>query len=532
MRLGRAPKSLTGNDRVACRLAAALLAVAFAALYAASSRGVFLYGDDILMFQVTEAIAERGEVGVTSPARRGDVARSIRGADGGRYAKYGIGQSLVAVPFFLASRPLFDRWGLTETIDDFGNLRTGSAIFGTGLTNAATGGATVAVTFLLAAEIGLPIVAAFATALALGLGTLLPHYASTFLSEPLSALCLAVAFLGVVKAGKEARTRESPVRLRGWLALSGVASGLAVATKIAQLVVVAPLAVWVLVVALREARRRAVAGDLLCWGLPFLGWIAAVGAYNRSRFGSFLETGYRGEASNFSTPLLEGLGGLLVSPAKGILWYCPLLLLSLFGARAFFRRQPALALTVAASSLLHLVLMAKYYYWYAGDVWGTRFLIPLLPLWLLPAGESLARWRIAGPAAKAAIAILVSASLAIAAASVLVPFDGYPERQQVGPGHRLENAWSLERSPLVHHLNRLPRATAISLGKLYGREPFAAPRAKPEWATTPDFAFSRYGSHALVEWTRGMLGVWAIALAAAALGARRAQKALLSRPPQ
>ena len=179
---------------------ALLLGLAFSALYAGTSRGVFVFGDDILMYQVTAAIWERGEVAVTSQASPTDIANAALGRDGRRFAKYGIGPSLAALPFFGASHRLFDRLELPETADSFGNLRTGPTIFGTGLANAAIGGATVAVTFLLAVELGYPLLAALLTAFCLGSATLLAHYSSTFLSEPLSALCLAVAVLGLLKA--------------------------------------------------------------------------------------------------------------------------------------------------------------------------------------------------------------------------------------------------------------------------------------------------------------------------------------------
>jgi xanthine dehydrogenase iron-sulfur cluster and FAD-binding subunit A len=43
---------------VPARRAAALLALAFAAIYAATTRGQFVFGDDILVFQVSEAILD------------------------------------------------------------------------------------------------------------------------------------------------------------------------------------------------------------------------------------------------------------------------------------------------------------------------------------------------------------------------------------------------------------------------------------------------------------------------------------------
>jgi len=76
-----------------------LVGLAFSAFYAGTSRGVFIFGDDILMYQVTQAIWDRGEVAVSSPAESGDVARSIPGRDRKRFAKSGLAPSLVALPF-------------------------------------------------------------------------------------------------------------------------------------------------------------------------------------------------------------------------------------------------------------------------------------------------------------------------------------------------------------------------------------------------------------------------------------------------
>ncbi len=278
---------------------AMLVGLAFAAFYAGTSRGVFVFGDDILMYQVTAAIWERGEVAVTSESSRRDIAHAVRGSDGRRYAKYGLGPSLVALPFYGASHRLFDRCELLQTADGFGNLRTGATVFGTGLANAAIGGATVAGTFLLAVELGYPLLVALATAFCLGAATLLPHYASTFLSEPLSALCLAVGVLGLLKA-KGKGSVKGVVAERGWLATSGFAAGLVVATKVAHVVVVWPLLAWAAVLGWRRARLRGVVVHTLYWSSFFSVWLAAIAAYNWSRFGSVFATCYGRDAVNFA----------------------------------------------------------------------------------------------------------------------------------------------------------------------------------------------------------------------------------------
>ena len=122
-----------------------------------------------------------------------------RAVEGRRFAKYGIGPSLVALPFYGASHRLFDRFELPETADSFGNLRTGPTIFGTGLANAVIGGATVAVTFLLAVELGFPLLVALATAVCLGADD-----AAGALRQHLSVR----APVGALPRGRRARTPQ------------------------------------------------------------------------------------------------------------------------------------------------------------------------------------------------------------------------------------------------------------------------------------------------------------------------------------
>jgi len=154
---------------------------------------------------------------------------------------------------------------------------------------------------------------------------------------------------------------------------------------------------WLLWLAWNWGRRSWRAGLLACivWGAPVALWLAGIGAYNHVRFGSVLESGYGDEASEFTEPFLTGLTGLLVSPGKGVLWYSPPLLLALAGSWLFARRRPDLALVITGMLAATLALYTRYYIWDGGGVWGSRFLLPLLPLLLLPAAEVIERlWHV------------------------------------------------------------------------------------------------------------------------------------------
>ncbi len=504
---------------------------------------MFVYGDDVLMFQVARSLSERGSLEVTSPDDRGAVARSIPGRDGRRYAKYGPGLSLVAVPFVrLGESGAIRALELPETVDEAGNARAGGSVFAAGLVNAAVAGALAAALFLLALELGYGARPALATALLASLASPIPHYAAGFLSEPLSALCLALGVLALARSEKLHREEGEGGRAVGWGSgplVGGFATGLALLTRPLHLLFILPLGAGMLSSALRAPRSRR-ASTLLLWAFPVAVATLGFGFANLSRFGSVLETGYGAEASSFGTPLVEGLTGQLLSPGKGLLWFCPAALLGLAGFRGLWRRSPRVSATLLSGSLLLLLTTSKYYQWHGGGCWGPRFLVPLLPLWLLPAAELLSRWGSLGGARRALVVALVALSLAVAAVPILVPFDRHAVDVNVEPERFAASVWSWRASPLFLAAAEAPAAVGQTLRKLAGAAPLEATHLEPTRLHAPDAAFVRYGSHALLQVTRGAMVLAALALGLAILvvwGAERRPpqaggKAFSSMPPQ
>lgn len=486
---------------------ALLVLVGVALIYGATSRGVLLYGDDTLMFQVTRSIVEDGDFSVTSPTYAevaadpslnagGFTASAMPGEDGDRYAKYGIGQSLVAIPAYVAAEYLIAHLlALGIVVDPYGNQLTGTLVFGTGLANALIGAATVALLFLLVVELGYRQRTALVLAGLLAFGTLLPHYAASFLSEPLAALCLTLVVYGLVRA----RGAGLPP---GWLAVSGFAAGLALATKLALGVALLAPGLWLLWMVWDRYRLSLadVVRPLFAWGGPVAFWLAGVGAYNWLRFGSPLDSGYGAEASAYTTALRTGLEGLVLSPGKGLFWYDPPLLLALIGAVWFGRRHPGLALVVLGMLAGMLLLYGRYYVWWGGGVWGPRFLVPLLPLALLPAAEVVERawagrrWAVASVAAAGVLGLIVTAL------PLVVPFDSYVIAYTSSPERLHDAIWNLADSPIV-----------VSAGDVLDAD------------VTLDIAAMRYGDGRLVvaSLLAGLLGL--ALLAVAALRVRRAE---------
>jgi hypothetical protein len=78
-------------------------------------------------------------------------------------------------------------------------------------------------------------------------------------------------------------------------------------------------------------RSSTFAIPVVAMGLLSLWW-------NWARFGNIWDTGYV-ETETFSADWFFGLFGLTVGPARGVLWYNPILVLAIPGALWFWRRQ-------------------------------------------------------------------------------------------------------------------------------------------------------------------------------------------------
>ncbi|HSU41853.1 MAG TPA: hypothetical protein VLJ38_19875, partial [Polyangiaceae bacterium] len=85
-----------------------------------------------------------------------------------------------------------------------------------------------------------------------------------------------------------------------------------------------------------------------------------------------------------------GLLGNLVSPSRGLLWYCPWCLVSAVGgALALSRRGvPSFFRLLASAFVVHLAVVSCFPQWWAGWCYGPRFLAEMMPelvLLLIPA---------------------------------------------------------------------------------------------------------------------------------------------------
>ena len=382
--------------------------------------------DGIVKYRTTEAMVARHSLTLEPDPL---LSQIVLGHDGKYYSKYGIGQPLAAtVPFVLAQqvRPITFPYMYDKAFENY--FVTMFSQFVTAITGAAV--------FLLAYRLGNGLRLSVILTLIWGLCTMAWPYSKTFFNDPLFTGCLVVTVLGLLGY------RQTAGRWRfGWLALAEFALGYAMLTRIAGAVLLPPILAYVLWAAagqpegapLRRIWSRVrgetddgeawpsrwgsqVASALLAFGLPLAACVAVLLWHNWVRFGNPLNNGYSDES--FSTPLLTGLAGLLLSPGKSIFLYVPITALAVIAWPRFWHEQRATAIFYAVLTLITLVQTAL---WWGGWCWRPRLLTPTLPFVVLALGPLLRHSRLARIAAWP----LVLVGMTVALLGTLVDFNPY-----------------------------------------------------------------------------------------------------------
>ncbi|NOZ01134.1 MAG: hypothetical protein GXP54_04515, partial [Deltaproteobacteria bacterium] len=280
-------------------------------LYLAVQGGHIYSGDGLIMLRVTEAMVDRSEFAVR-PIQGFEDYGVMKGRDGKRYAKYGIGLSLAGIPLYVAGDAIGRSMSpadlrafsypdlLYYDRDDTHEVMTA---FITSLTNPIIVAGLGAVLLALLLRLGFPMIPAFLAALLFSLGSPVPFFAKTFFSEPLAALGLLGSLYYLIRYQKRPLSR--------YLAYSGAAFGVAVLARIASIFVVPALLVALWLIAREGKPKKGVLTVFGVWLAPTALFGAVVAAYNQIRFLNPFETGYGSEAGRFTSSFFEGLCGLL-----------------------------------------------------------------------------------------------------------------------------------------------------------------------------------------------------------------------------
>jgi hypothetical protein len=297
-----------------------------------------------------------------------------------------------------------------------------------------------------------------------GLGTMALPYSKLAMGELAASFGLLLALSTFVPAASAApgdqKRLKSLLRIEIPSFLCGIGLALAIGANVAYVSLI-PIFAFAIFVQQRSPTA------IVSFGLPIALIGLTLAGYNYLRFGNVLQTGYHlapGQ-EGFTTPLWWGVLGLTVSPARGLLWYNPPVLVALLGWPRFHRAHRSLSWIIIAVVALHLLIFGTWWQWWGGYGWGPRFLLPIVPCLML---ASLPLLKSQGRLLRLIAIGLILASVVVQIGGTVIDFNIYeneleaqfpaPKDQPLYYHHDPALVYEAARSPIVVHLQRLPTA--------------------------------------------------------------------------
>jgi hypothetical protein len=362
------------------------LLLGFTGVYFLTSAFDFFISDGEVMYQTAREIALRGRI--DQPNTPG-LSQIIQGSDGLFYSKYGLGQPLLAAGLFRFGKWLWFNF-MPEKWDE------PIAHFAVTLLPMLATALTAWLVYLFGKRLFQSRKIGIGLALLFGLGTSAWPYSHFFFSEPLFSLCSFAAAYALFRA-KESKT----LWLQNfWLLTGGLAFGYALLTRVSGLALLPAYLLYLWLIANPAFARKEWLKTLLdprflryaiLFGVGVVPALLLTAYFNVVRFGNPLTSGYEGEG--FTTPIWEGLWGLLFSTGKSVFLYSPVLVALPFALRALLRYARPETLFFSAILSITLLYYGAWWAFYGGYSWGPRFLVPLLPFGVLALGVLLQKSR-------------------------------------------------------------------------------------------------------------------------------------------
>ncbi|MFT7667664.1 MAG: hypothetical protein ACI8X5_000343 [Planctomycetota bacterium] len=394
------------SQRTDKRLARAVFLLLLA-VYTATFNGLPGGPDGEVAFQTTSSLWRTGSLSLRgTPEAEGliEFARSqppggfsVRAGEGERanrfYGWYGIGQAIVALPFYGVGRIVGHFadgiQGAHENHTRFDVVRSEyfEHLF-VGWRNPVLAALTAVLVALMVRRLGLSPATALVAGLGYGLASFAWPQARGSLSDVQGTFFVAWSLYLLLQLRQTLNVRLT--------VLFGVSCAFVFLTRVslAPAVLLFDLAFLWLVFELRKPRfkeegRLSTSKVLMLALMPQIGALVLWMGLNYLRFADPLDSGYGLALAGglFGSNPLQGLLGLLISPGRGLLWMAPVLLLTGYGV-SWARREKELnfvwlVLLLSASVLLPLVFMRG---WHGAWSFGPRYLLPALPgLWTVAA---------------------------------------------------------------------------------------------------------------------------------------------------
>ena len=421
------------------------LFVSTALIYLFTASSNFSSGDSFSELHATDSMVTHAWFDVpVQKAGETCAGWGCQGTDGRFYATHGIGYSVFMIPFYGLAQAEIHTVGAPHCGDPFWSRCVPIHLISWN-TCVLTAG-TVTLLALFGLELGFNLASALAAALLYGLASMAWPYARFGFDVTLTGLLVLAAVREAALAMEWGR--QSMAR---WFR-AGLFTALAILVRLPTAPIAAPLAAACWLTGSRALSDRL--QRMAALGIPLMVAGCLSAWYNAIRFGSVLDDGHSSNgADTLSSTPWSGLIGIVISPGKGLLWYSPIVVLAILCIPAFNRAHRATCIVALYAAAISVVTYVFVNDWYGGNAWGPRFVMPVLPLILLPllglpSFMSRSSWR------KIAALALIALSVFVQVAGVLV---SYADRLAIAAhkGYAGDIFWNPRHSPIVDHISTL-----------------------------------------------------------------------------
>ena len=373
----------------------------FVSLYLLGAPGHFNATDGVGVFMTTRNIVEQGSLGQDDYSfEAGYLPIYFQGKDGRWYGKYGIGQSLLSIPLYMAAivagRALPHNWRNFFAGYDYNYWGGTLPIFFVSTFCQLITPLLLVISYAFCRKMGFTAVRSLTLVFLLGLGSLFWSNSRDYFQHPLEALLL----LGSIYVLFD-REDLSPSHFL----LSGLILGFAVMSRpvhVINIVPMAPYALW------RGFRQKTPGGKTIRNFIAFMGPVLAgiliQLSVNFHRFGGFLSFGGYGAGNEFLLGnILSGLYVYTVSLGHGVFIFAPPAILGVTCYRLMWRHRRAETVLFATIVIINLCFYACMPNKHDTDfgvygIWcyGPRYILLTIPFMLLPLGYFRPRLKTGG----------------------------------------------------------------------------------------------------------------------------------------
>lgn len=356
------------------------------------------------------------------------------------YSKYGLGLPLAESPFFAVGHILSKF--ISKLPTDY------LTMFTTSLTNVFICALWCLGFFRLALRFGYQHRTVWWLTVFFALGSMVFPYSGYGFSEPLVGIALLGATSGCFYFAKNERI---------WaLVVVSICMGLAILTKL-YIVVTLPIFLFYIWPTLKTQSDKRLSAVAILAPLAF--FLFVILYHNHVRYHNIFQTGYHldtlsqqgGYFAFWPAQIITALYGLLFSTGRGLIFFLPLVCIFPFAYRHFRMSHPKEAQLFLGLIVIHLIFFTFMIDWHAGSSWGPRYLLPIVPYFILPLGS-----LIESPAKKRALAFGIAGILTQLPGALINPhlFVRFAQNKKIGdlifsPEHTGDLLFSPYLSPIL-----------------------------------------------------------------------------------